>query len=56
MAEDKTIIMPDNQNGWGNSFFGNGGFGAGILGGILGGLIPGFFGELGQRLRRFRRR
>ena len=48
MAEDKTIIMPDNQNGWGNSFFGNGGFGAGILGGILGGLIPGFFGNWGN--------
>jgi hypothetical protein len=48
MAEDKTIIMPDNQNGWGNGFFGNGGFGAGILGGILGGLIPGFFGNWGN--------
>ena len=62
MAEDKTIIMPDNQNGWGNiplafamngngwgnnGLFGGSGFGAGILGGILGGLIPGFFGGWG---------
>ena len=63
MAEDKTIIMPDNQNGFGNvpfaltlpwlgNGYGNGGllgggFGAGILGGLLGGLIWGGFGGNG---------
>lgn len=47
MAEDKTIIMPDNQNGWGNIPFamtlpllgglGYGGYGYGLGGGLLGG-------------------
>lgn len=55
MAEDKTIIMPDNQNagwgnvpavwalnngwGWGNNGFGNGFFGGSGFGAFLGGLF-----------------
>lgn len=57
MAEDKTIIMPDNQNngwgnvpavwalnnGWGNNGYGwgNGLFGGGFGSGILGGILGG---------------
>lgn len=55
MAEDKTIIMPDNQSGWGNvpavwalnNGWGYGGFGNGLFGGggfgagILGGILGG---------------
>lgn len=62
MAEDKTIIMPDNQNGWGNIplaltlpwlgggyGYGNGyGFGGGLLGGggFLTGILGGILGGL----------
>lgn len=64
MAEDKTIIMPDNQNGWGNvpavlalnglgygNGYNNGGFfgGSGFGAGILGGLLGGLiWGGLGN--------
>lgn len=56
MAEDKTIIMPDNQSGWGNVpavwalnngwgnngyGWGNGLFGGGFGSGILGGILGG---------------
>jgi len=55
MADEKTIIMPDNQNGWGNvpavwalnNGYGYGGFGNGFFGGsgfgagILGGILGG---------------
>lgn len=54
MAEDKTIIMPDNQsgwgsvpavwalnNGWGNNGWNNGLFGGGFGNGFLGGILGG---------------
>lgn len=61
MAEDKTIIMPDNQNGWGNipfamtlplwgngyGAYGNyGGFGSGFGPFGTGGFIPGILGGI----------